>query len=131
MLLQSRLLIPIMYIRVLVSIFLTLLYILHHIKHVIGNPCFIWYLTSMTTNNSKHTIANSKTQMNQSFVLLVELINAVFGIATISSHATTKSPISFFVYVKFLEYSPILESLFHSQTHILEFHAKSSLHIWF
>ena len=83
----------------------------------------------MTTNNSKHTIANSTTQMNQSFVLLVELINAVFGIATISSHAMTKSPVSFFVHVKFLEYSPILESLFHSQTHILEFHAKSSLHI--
>lgn len=45
----------------------------------------------MTADNSKHRLSKKTVQKSQQFGLLVEFIDAAFGVCTVFSHVTTKS----------------------------------------
>ena len=68
----------------------------------------------MTADNSKHRLSKKTVQKSQQFGLLVEFIDAAFGVCTIFSHVTTKSWVKLYLHVQMLKYSPILQSLLHT-----------------
>ena len=77
----------------------------------------------MTNNNSKHTIAVRTTAISQKIFLSFGFINEVSGVSAIISHETTRSSKRLFVDVQFFRYSLTLQSLSHSQAHILGYEA--------
>ena len=64
----------------------------------------------MITNNSKQMIAYRRTQRSQQFVWLVELIDVVSDVSTVSSHVSTKSSIRYFVHAQSFRCFPIPQS---------------------
>ena len=55
-------------------------------------------------------------------------INAVTNVSTSSSNGTTISSTKVFMHLQSFTYSPFSQSLWHSQSHILEFQTKSFSH---
>ena len=68
----------------------------------------------MTTDNSKHRLANKTGQRRQYFRFLVESIDAMSGVCTISPDVTTKSRARLFVHLQMLKCLPISQSILHT-----------------
>lgn len=52
---------------------------------------------------------------------MIDSTGAVFGISTVSLHVTSKSSTKGFLHKQSLRYSPILQSLSHSEVPVTEF----------